>query len=155
MRLDGKAGVVTGTSRGLGREILLLRRLRERASSLSRGVRRPAGGRRRGDPAGGDAVFQQGDVTREEDIVPAIERCRAEFGAFDLIVNNAGILGEGRLHETTNEQWHELVAIHLTGTFWGCKHAIDAMRAGAAARSSTSARSSPSRATATSPPTRR
>jgi NAD(P)-dependent dehydrogenase (short-subunit alcohol dehydrogenase family) len=44
------------------------------------------------------------------------------------MVNNAGILGEGRLHETTNELWDELVAVHLTGAFWGCKHAINVMR---------------------------
>ena len=44
------------------------------------------------------------------------------------MVNNAGILGEGRLHETTNEQWDDLVATHMTGAFWGCKHAVNAMR---------------------------
>ena len=76
----------------------------------------------------GEAVFEQGDVTREDDVVRAIERCRGELGRLDLMVNNAGVLGEGRLHETTNEQWHELVAVHLTGTFWGCKHALLAMR---------------------------
>ena len=53
---------------------------------------------------------------------------RAEYGALDFIVNNAGILGEGRLHETTNELWDDLVATHLTGAFWGCKHAVAAMR---------------------------
>ena len=52
---------------------------------------------------GGEAVFLQGDVRQEEDVVAAIERCRDEYGALDFIVNNAGILGEGRLHETTNE----------------------------------------------------
>jgi NAD(P)-dependent dehydrogenase (short-subunit alcohol dehydrogenase family) len=77
--------------------------------------------------AGGRAVFVEGDVRREEDVVGAITRCREEFGALDFMVNNAGILGEGRLHETTNEQWDDLVATHLTGTFWGCKHAVNAM----------------------------
>lgn len=78
--------------------------------------------------AGGQALFRQGDVRREEDVVAAIEHCRAELGALDFVVNNAGILGEGRLHETSNEQWDDLVATHLTGTFWGCKHAILAMQ---------------------------
>jgi NAD(P)-dependent dehydrogenase (short-subunit alcohol dehydrogenase family) len=68
-------------------------------------------------------------VRREEDVVAAVERCRAELGGLDFLVNNAGILGEGRLHETTNEQWDDLVATHLTGTFWGCEHAVEAMRA--------------------------
>jgi len=78
---------------------------------------------------GGRAVFVPGDVRREQDIVDAIARCKEEFGGFDFIVNNAGILGEGRLHETSNDLWDDLVATHLTGTFWGCKHAIETMRA--------------------------
>jgi NAD(P)-dependent dehydrogenase (short-subunit alcohol dehydrogenase family) len=131
VRLQGKAGVVTGTSKGLGREILrVLCAEGARIVALSRNAALGQAGVDEVRAAGGTAVFQQGDVTREEDVVRAIERCREEFGELDLMVNNAGILGEARLHETTNEQWHELVAIHLTGTFWGCKHAISAMRAG-------------------------
>ena len=129
MRLAGKAGVVTGTSRGLGREILLLATAEgARVVALARNAE--AGERVVGESrsAGGEAVFVQGDVRREEDVVAAIERCLADYGALDFVVNNAGILGEGRLHETTNELWHDLVATHLTGTFWGCKHAIAAMR---------------------------
>ena len=129
MRCAGKAGVVTGTSRGLGREILLAL-AREGASIV--GVARDAQGGNEAvgeaSQAGGRAVFQPGDVRREEDIVAGIQRCRSEFGALDFIVNNAGILGEGRLHETSNEEWDDLVATHLTGTFWGCKHAVNAMR---------------------------
>jgi NAD(P)-dependent dehydrogenase (short-subunit alcohol dehydrogenase family) len=129
MRCAGRTGVVTGTSRGLGREILLAL-CREGASVV--GVSRDAVAGRRGVEeavaAGGRAVFLQGDVRREEDVVAAIDRCRAEFGTLDFIVNNAGILGEGRLHETTNEEWDDLVATHLTATFWGCKHAVNAMR---------------------------
>ena len=90
-------------------------------------------GRRAADEAaagGGRAVFLTGDVRREEDVSAAIEHCNTELGGLDFVVNNAGILGEGRLHETTNEQWDDLVATHLTGTFWGCKHAVNAMREG-------------------------
>ena len=53
----------------------------------------------------------QGDVRREETSSTRSSAARSEFGGFDFIVNNAGILGEGRLHETTNEQWDELVAV--------------------------------------------
>ena len=130
MRLDGKAGVVTGTSRGLGAEILLAATGEgARVVAVSRNAEQGAGGVDDARAAGGDAVFVQGDVRREQDVVAAIERCVTEYGALDFIVNNAGILGEGRLHETTNELWDDLVATHLTGTFWGCKHAIAAMRA--------------------------
>ncbi len=130
MRLVGKAGVVTGTSRGLGREIVLaFAQEGARVVALSRDAEAGARVVAEANAAGGAALFEQGDVTCEADIVRAIERCQAEFGSLDLFVNNAGILGEGRLHETTNEQWDRLVAVHLTGTFWGCKHAVTAMRA--------------------------
>jgi NAD(P)-dependent dehydrogenase (short-subunit alcohol dehydrogenase family) len=129
MRCTDKAGVVTGTSRGLGREILLAL-TREGASVV--GLARDAQGGNEtveeASQAGGRAIFQQGDVRREEDVVAGIQRCRSEFGVLDFYVNNAGILGEGRLHETSNEEWDDLVATHLTGTFWGCKHAVNAMR---------------------------
>jgi NAD(P)-dependent dehydrogenase (short-subunit alcohol dehydrogenase family) len=129
MRCAGKAGVVTGASRGLGRETLL-GLCREGASVVAL-ARDAEAGRSAAEEAaalGGRAVFVQGDVRREEDVVSAIDRCRTEFGSPDFMVNNAGILGEGRLHETTNEQWDDLVATHLTGAFWGCKHAVNAMR---------------------------
>jgi NAD(P)-dependent dehydrogenase (short-subunit alcohol dehydrogenase family) len=129
MRCADKAGVVTGSSRGLGREILLA--LAAEGASVVGVARDEEAGRRTAEEAsanGVQALFQCGDVRREEDIVAAIERCRAELGALDFVVNNAGILGEGRLHETSNEQWNDLVATHLTATFWGCKHAINAMR---------------------------
>ncbi len=130
MKLDGKAGVVTGTSRGLGREIL-----GQAAAEGARVVtlaRSAEAGQQAVDEvvaAGGDAVFVQGDVRREEDVAGAIGFCVTQYGALDFIVNNAGILGESRLHETTNELWNDLVATHLTATFWGCKHAVEVMRA--------------------------
>jgi NAD(P)-dependent dehydrogenase (short-subunit alcohol dehydrogenase family) len=129
MRCAGKAGVVTGTSRGLGREILLAL-AREGASIVGVARDGQAGNEavEEASQTGGRAVFQPGDVRREEDVIAGIQRCRTEFGELDFIVNNAGILGEGRLHETSNEEWDDLVATHLTGTFWGCKHAVNAMR---------------------------
>jgi NAD(P)-dependent dehydrogenase (short-subunit alcohol dehydrogenase family) len=130
MRCQGKAGVVTGTSRGLGREIMLAL-CAEGASvvGLARDAAEGTAGVEQAVAAGGRAVFRQGDVRSEDDVVAAIELCKSEFGALDFLVNNAGILGEGRLHETTNEQWDDLVATHLTGTFWGCKHAVAEMLA--------------------------
>ena len=131
MRLAGKAGVVTGTSRGLGREILLAAAAEgARVVAVARNAEAGEAAVEEVRAAGGDAVFLQGDVRNEQDVVAAIERCVAEYGALDFFVNNAGILGEGRLHETSNEQWEDLVATHLTGTFWGCKHAVTAMREG-------------------------
>ncbi len=104
MRCAGKRGVVTGTSRGLGREILLAL-CGEGASVVGLARDAEAGGEaaEEANRTEGQAVFAQGDVRREQDVVDAIARCKEEFGGFDFIVNNAGILGEGRLHETSND----------------------------------------------------
>jgi NAD(P)-dependent dehydrogenase (short-subunit alcohol dehydrogenase family) len=129
MRLEGKAGVVTGAGSGLGREVLLA--LTREGASIVAFDKNPEGGEKcvaEANDAGGTAVFQSGDVTNEDDIADAIARCREEFGGFDLIHNNAGIQIEQRLHETTNEQWAAVNAVNLTGVFWGCKHAVIAMR---------------------------
>jgi NAD(P)-dependent dehydrogenase (short-subunit alcohol dehydrogenase family) len=130
MRCAGKRGAVTGTSRGLGREIMLA--LCEEGASVVGMARDAAAGQDTAEEANtgdGRAVFVQGDVRREQDVIDAIARCKEEFGGLDFIVNNAGILGEGRLHETSNDQWDDLVATHMTGAFWGCKHALQTMLA--------------------------
>jgi NAD(P)-dependent dehydrogenase (short-subunit alcohol dehydrogenase family) len=129
MRLEGKAGVVTGAGSGLGREVLLA--LTREGAKIVAFDRDADGGEKavaEAVGAGGTAVFEHGDVTREDDIVSAIARCREEFGGFDLIHNNAGIQIEQRLHETSNEQWDEVNGVNLKGVFWGCKHAVIAMR---------------------------
>jgi len=128
MRLAGKAGVVTGGSRGLGLEVV--------RAALAEGAKVVATSRSgHADVSVNSSILSKellemrGDVRVEADVVAAIDACWTTFGGFDFIVNNAGILGEGRLHETTNEQWNDLVSTHLTGTFWGCKHALLDMRA--------------------------
>lgn len=129
MRLHGKSAVVTGTARGLGRAIAAA--LAQHGASVVAVDRLEDEGRHAVDEIvsrGGAAVFQPGDVTVEADIVAAIDRCHAEFGGFDVMVNNAGISFDVELHETTNEQWDAVNAVNLKGTFWGCKHAVIAMR---------------------------
>ena len=122
MELQGKAGVVTGAHKGLGAEIVDVV-LREGGSVVA--VSRSG----RSDGQAPERVTDmRGDVTVEQTFPDAIAACIEAYGRFDFIVNNAGILGEGRLHETSNDLWDALVATHLTGAFWGCKHAVTAFR---------------------------
>ncbi len=78
--------------------------------------------------AGHRAVFVRGDVAVEDDIIRAIDQCRNEFGALDIMHNNAAFFVTAELHQTTAEQWHQSVSANLTGVFWGSKHAVLAMR---------------------------
>jgi NAD(P)-dependent dehydrogenase (short-subunit alcohol dehydrogenase family) len=127
-RFRGRAGVVTGAGSGLGREVVLAL-VAEGANVVVLDVDGDAGERVAAEAVGpGRAVFLRGDVGREADVVAAVERCVDEFGGLDVMHNNAGIQGSARFHETTNETWDRVQEINLKAVFWGCKHAIAAMR---------------------------
>jgi NAD(P)-dependent dehydrogenase (short-subunit alcohol dehydrogenase family) len=121
--------VITGATSGLGLAVL------QAMTSEGAAIVAMARNADRGEKAvnsinegGGRATFLKGNVRQESDIVAAIELCQREFGTFDIMHNNAGAQGGIKLHETTNEQWIEAVTVNLTATFWGCKHAVLAMR---------------------------
>lgn len=129
MRLEGKSGVITGATSGLGLATLDAM-TREGANMVAVGRNQERGDRAVARVSGnaGTAVFLEGDVKNEQTIIDAIALCRSQFGAFSIMHNNAGSQGPRLVHETTNEEWDEVVATNLTAVFWGCKHAINAMR---------------------------
>lgn len=128
-QLDGKAGVIVGATSGLG--LAVLRAMaREGAAIVAVGRDRA-----RGQAAvasvldeGGIAEFYAGDVSQEQDVAGAVDRCVKTFGRLDIMHNNAGTLATHELHETTNAEWEQSLATNLTAVFWGCKHAVLAMR---------------------------
>ena len=130
-RLAGRAGVVTGAAAGLGRAVLL-EACAEGASVVAFDLDPEAGEETVAEAraAGGTAVFQAGDVTREADAEAAVKRSVDEFGACDLLDNNAGVAVELSIHETTEEQMDRVLAVNLKGAFFCCKYAVQAMRAG-------------------------
>lgn len=128
-RLAGKAGVITGATSGLGLAVLRgMAREGARLVALGRNVSRGEEVVGRLADEGLTVVFQQGDVTREDDIVAAIDRCRAQFGRLDVMHNNAAYLVTKELHETSNVEWSDSLATNLSSVFWGSKHAVLAMR---------------------------
>ena len=154
-RLEGRGVVVTGATKGLGRETALLMAA-EGARVVAVG-RDAADGRSLQDEAAalpGSVTFHAGDVRDEETHTGAIARCR-EGGRLDAYVNNAGILGpEGPLHETSLDDWEEVNAVNMRGVFLGCRAAIRAMREdGGGQHRQRRLASSPSRPTRSSPRT--
>jgi len=124
-RFDGRVALVTGGASGLGRAIVA-RLVSEGAQvvSLDRDAERGAA-----VAAELGAEFRPGDVTREADIVAAVEYAVSLTGRLDILCNNAGMQLIAPLHETTNEQWDLVHAVNVRSTFWGCKHALGPMRA--------------------------
>lgn len=117
--LAGKRVLVTGGSRGIGRETVL--------SFARAGARVVACHRSPGEPAdslaqelkglGEDHLVVQADVTQAEDVARLAETCRETFGGLDVVVNNVGIDARSPLNELTTQEWHRVIETNLTSCF--------------------------------------
>lgn len=124
-RLEGKVAVVTGAASGLGAEFAR-RFVAEGARVVAVDINE-AGVREVCAPLDG-ATAVRGDVTIEADVAGAVRLAVTEFGRVDVMVNNAGVLGEtGPIAETEVADWDATLAVLLRSVFFGVKHAAAQM----------------------------
>jgi NAD(P)-dependent dehydrogenase (short-subunit alcohol dehydrogenase family) len=131
--LDGRVAVVTGAGRGIGREHALLL-AREGASVVVNDL----GGANDGTgsdagPAqqvvdeitgfGGAAVANTDNVATWDGAEALVQQAVEALGGLDVVVNNAGILRDGYLPGLTEQQWDDVIAVHLKGHFAVLRHA--------------------------------
>ncbi|MGH8985036.1 MAG: SDR family oxidoreductase [Acidimicrobiia bacterium] len=118
--LEGKAVVVTAAA-GTGIGSTTARRCLEEGALVlvsDHHERRLAEtAERLEDAAGGRPPTAVCDVTREGDVAHLIETAVAELGRVDVMVNNAGLGGTAELVAMTDDQWHAVLDVTLTGTF--------------------------------------
>ena len=69
------------------------------------------------------------DVSDPQSARAAVERAVEETGALHVLVNNAGILRDGMLWKLDDQQWSDVIGVHLTGTFNMTRAAVPIMRA--------------------------
>ncbi|WP_158970084.1 SDR family NAD(P)-dependent oxidoreductase [Chachezhania sediminis] len=125
--LEGKAVIVTGAGRGIGRDIALMM-----ASRGAKVIVNDLGGAADGggadatpaqevvneiEAAGGEAIANFGNVAKPEDAKSMVEQSMDTFGTIDVIVNNAGILRDVIFHKMTEADWDSVIAVHLKGSF--------------------------------------
>jgi len=122
MKLAGKAALITGAGAGIGRAIALLFGA-EGASVLIAELNEEAGRAvaREIEDAGGRARFLPTDTSREDDVKSAIAATVDAWGRLDILVNNAGIGGAAYT-------WNQVIAVNLSGVYYGCLHGLEAMR---------------------------
>jgi 3-oxoacyl-[acyl-carrier protein] reductase len=113
--LDGKAAIVTGSARGIGRataELLAEQGARALINDLDGDVAEQAAS----EMAGETAVFG-GDLTKAGVPDQLIQKAVDEFGQIDIIVNNAGYTWDGVAHKMTDEQFQAMLEIHTVVPF--------------------------------------
>jgi 3alpha(or 20beta)-hydroxysteroid dehydrogenase len=119
-RLTGRVALVTGSTGGIGTEIV--RRLAaEGAQVVTTDLDAAPCARLVGELPGEHLVLAL-DVGDEDTWCAAVERVRAEFGRLDVLVNNAGIGSLGTVEDETRERWDAVVTVDQLGTWLGMKH---------------------------------
>jgi NAD(P)-dependent dehydrogenase (short-subunit alcohol dehydrogenase family) len=125
--LDGRVAIITGAGRGLGREHALLF-----AAEGAKIVVNDVGGANDGSgsdatPAeevvaeikaqGGEAVANADDISNWEGAQGLVNSAIEAFGDLDILINNAGILRDRVLVNMTEDEWDDVVRVHLKGHF--------------------------------------
>jgi 3-oxoacyl-[acyl-carrier protein] reductase len=113
--LDGKAAIVTGSARGIGRataDLLAGHGARVLVTDLDEDLAREAAAA----IAGETAVFG-GDLTQDGVPEALVQKAVDEFGQVDIVVNNAGYTWDGMAHKMADEQFRAMLEIHTVVPF--------------------------------------
>ena len=119
MRLDGKAAVVTGGGRGVGRAVALAY-AREGADVIVNYLSNDSAAQEvvaEVGKLGRKALAVKADVAVKADAEGLVKACVDEFGKIDILVNNAGFTRPAMLRKMTEEQWDQVLNVHLKGAF--------------------------------------
>ena len=74
-------------------------------------------------------VYSGADISKPDDVKAMIDLCVSSFGKIDILVNNAGIQYTESVEDFPAEKWHAIIAINLSGVFFGMQAALPYMQA--------------------------
>ncbi|MEW6672453.1 MAG: SDR family NAD(P)-dependent oxidoreductase, partial [Thermodesulfobacteriota bacterium] len=128
MLLDGKVAIVTGSGTGLGRayamglagagaKVVVNSRTAENVAAVVEEIRR----------TGGIAEGCAASVAGMEGARKIVQTAMEKFGRLDILVNNAGITGRKNLVDMTEQDFDDVIATNLKGTFACTRHAVPHM----------------------------
>jgi len=136
-RLDGKVAFLTGAGAGIakatakayvkeGAKVAIIELNREAGQAAEREIR----------DSGGEAIYVETDVTKDDSVKRAVEATVAKFGRLDVIFNCAGgsLEEDVPVHQMDLDVWHRTIAVNLLHPFLSCRHGIPhLMKAGGGA----------------------
>jgi len=128
MERMNKVAVVTGAAQGIGKTIAVY--LAGKGASLvvcDINLETASETAREIETAGGSCLALKADVTTTTDAERIIKEASERFGAVDILVNNAGITKDNVLLRMKEDQWDQVMAVNLKGTFNCTKAAIKLM----------------------------
>lgn len=127
--LQGRIAVITGASKGLGKQmaeslaaegaaVALVARNKELLDGVAAGI----------GQQGGKAEVIVADVTDESAVSDVARQVSEKLGVCDILINNAGINNRKSVDEFTLKEWNEIVAVNLTAPFLMCRALVPAMK---------------------------
>jgi 3-oxoacyl-[acyl-carrier protein] reductase len=128
--MRGKAALVTGASRGIGRGIAIeLAREGCRVALCARGKEALDAAAAEVRALGAEAIAVAADVTTTQGVREAFDAASAAFGALDILVNNVGGSTGSSFQETSEEEWQRAIDLNLWPALRLSRLAVPSMRA--------------------------
>jgi len=135
-RLEDRVCIVTGASRGIGRNmaaalaeagcaVVIAARSVDENPKLPGTIHAVAA---RIEAAGGRALAVPCDITSEDSIAAAVAATLERFGRIDCLINNAGVMWLAKTEQTPLKRWELVMRVNLTGTFLFTRAVIPVMR---------------------------
>ncbi|MFZ1077476.1 MAG: SDR family NAD(P)-dependent oxidoreductase [Nitrosotalea sp.] len=124
MKFSGKVVIITGGSRGIGKAAanLFAKEGANVVITAKNNTRLQSTAKELG------VIGILGDIRRKDDVNGVVKKTLDKFGKIDILVNNAGIFPDVKpLHETSEEEWNEIIDTNLTGQFRFTKAVIPHM----------------------------
>src|ERR1700733_12227982 len=126
--LSGQTAVITGAAQGLG--LAIAERFGAEGARVVLGAVNLEATQAVAKQLGGDdvAVAVRCDVTQASDVETLVQTAVEHFGGLDIMVNNAGITRDATMRKMTEEQFDQVINVHLKGTWNGTRLAAAIMR---------------------------
>lgn len=131
--LANKTALITGGSKGIGygiAEAMLAHDMNVAITSRSLAAAEDAAENLlKGYTGSGKVLAIEANARNYEEQQASVEKTVAEFGSLHVLIANAGVGHFASIEELSLEKWQETIDVNLTGVFYSCKAAVEALKA--------------------------